>query len=61
MSLISLIVVLIIAGVVVYLVNNLIPMDPKFKMVVNAIIAIALLLWVLQEFGLLGGRTIRLR
>jgi len=50
-------VLLVIAGVVIWLVNTLVPMDPKFKMVFNAIIGIALLLWVLSFFGLLPGGT----
>lgn len=52
---IQLLVWVVIAGIVVWLVNALVPMDPKFKMVFNAIVGIALLLWVLYDFGLLAG------
>jgi hypothetical protein len=51
MSLISLVIVLIIIGVALYLVNNLIPMDAKIKMIINVVIVIAVLLWLLSVFG----------
>ena len=49
---IGLLVVLAIAGVVVWLFNYLIPMDPKFKMVINVLIGLFLFLYVLDAFGL---------
>lgn len=52
---IQILVVLIIAGALLWLVNYLIPMDPKFKTVVNVVAAILLLLWLLQVFGLWSG------
>ena len=51
MGFLELIVALVIAGFVLWLVNTLIPMDPQFKTVLNAIVAIFLVLWVLQFFG----------
>lgn len=47
--------VVIVCGVIVYLVNNLIPMDPRFKMVLNCLIGLILLWYVLNFFGLIGG------
>lgn len=44
--------VLVVCGVLVYLVNQLIPMDAKFKMVFNCLIGLLLLWWVLSLFGL---------
>lgn len=55
MSLISLIIVLIVVGVVLWLVNNYIPMDAKIKQIMNIVVVIAVVLWLLQAFGLLGG------
>lgn len=49
-----LIFMLVVLGVVVYLINNLLPIDPKFKMVINCIIGLILLWYVLSFFGLLG-------
>ena len=50
MSLISLLVVLIVVGVVLYLVNTLIPMDPKSKTIINVVVVLVLCLWLLQIF-----------
>jgi len=52
---VSLLVVLIIVGVVLYLVNTLIPMDARIKTVINVVVIICVLLYVLQAFGLLNG------
>jgi hypothetical protein len=49
---IGLLVVLVVAGVIVYLINALIPMDSRFKLVVNVLIGLFLFLYLLQAFGL---------
>ena len=54
MSLISLVVVLIVVGVLLWLVNTYIPMDGKIKSILNAVVVIAGVIWLLQVFGLLG-------
>lgn len=54
MSLIGLIVVLALVGFALWLINTMIPMDPKIKTVINAIVVVAICLWLLQSFGLLG-------
>lgn len=54
MSLITLIVVLIVVGVVLYLINAFIPMDSKIKTILNVVVIIAVILWVLEAFGVLG-------
>jgi uncharacterized membrane protein YeaQ/YmgE (transglycosylase-associated protein family) len=62
MSLVSLIIVLVVAGFAVWAINMLIPMDGRFKTVLNAVVGIFLCLWLLQQFGLLsGGPVLRLR
>jgi hypothetical protein len=53
-SLISLLVVLIVVGVLLWLVNTYIPMDGKIKSILNAVVVIVVVLWLLQAFGLLG-------
>jgi low temperature requirement protein LtrA len=50
MSLISLVVVLIIVGVLLWLINNYIPMDGKIKKIINAVVIIAVVLWILGLF-----------
>ena len=53
--LIHVIIVLIIVGVLLWLVNNYIPMDGKIKSILNAVVVIIVILWLLQAFGLLSG------
>jgi len=57
MPLISLVVVLIVVGVLLWLVNNYIPMDGKIKSILNAVVVIAVVLWLLSVFGLLDSLT----
>lgn len=52
---ISVIVALIVAGVLVWLFNSLVPMDARFKMVINALIGLFLLLYVLNALGIWSG------
>jgi hypothetical protein len=54
MSLISLIIVLVIIGVILWLVNSYIPMQPIVKKILNIVVVIVLILWLLSAFGLLG-------
>lgn len=54
MPLINLIVVLIVVGVLLYFVNAWIPMDPKIKQILNVVVIIAVVLWLLSAFGILG-------
>jgi hypothetical protein len=54
MPLVNLVVVLIVVGVLLWLVNNYIPMDSKIKSILNVVVVIAVVLWLLQVFGLLG-------
>ena len=57
MSLVTLILVLIVVGVLLWLINNYIPMDSKIKGILNAVVVIAVVIWLLQVFGLLGSIT----
>jgi hypothetical protein len=57
MSLITVIIVLIVVGVVLWLINTYIPMDSKIKAILNAVVVIAVILWLLQGFGVLDSLT----
>ena len=54
MPLISLVITLIVVGVLLWLVNTYIPMDGKIKQILNAVVIIAVVLWLLSAFGLIG-------
>jgi formate/nitrite transporter FocA (FNT family) len=52
MPLIYIVLVLIIAGVLMWLINTYIPMAGGIKTLLNAVVVIVLAVWVLQAFGL---------
>jgi len=54
MPLLYIVGVLIVVGVLLWLVNNYIPMDGKIKGILNAVVVIAVVIYLLQVFGLLG-------
>jgi hypothetical protein len=62
MSLIGLVITLVVVGVLLYLLNNYVPMDSKIKTIINVVVVIVVILWVLQSFGVLGSlRDVRIR
>jgi len=54
MPLIYVVGLLVVVGVLLWLVNTYIPMDPKIKGILNAVVVIAVVIYLLQVFGLLG-------
>jgi ABC-type multidrug transport system permease subunit len=52
-GLISIIVALVVVGLVLYLID-IIPMDGTIKQIIRLIIIIAVLIWLLQAFGVIG-------
>lgn len=53
MSLITVLLVLVVVGVILWLVNTYIPMDRKIKNILNVVVVILVIIWLLQAFGLL--------
>lgn len=58
---ITIVLILIVIGIVLYVVNAVVPMDSKIKLILNAVVVIAVLLWLANAFGLIDGRYLRLR
>jgi hypothetical protein len=54
MPIINLLVVLIVVGVLLWLVNNYIPMAGSIKRILNIVVVIAVVLWLLNAFGILN-------
>jgi hypothetical protein len=54
MSLVSIVVVLVVVGVILWLINAYIPMQSTIKSILNAVVIIVVVLWLLQAFGVLG-------
>ncbi len=53
MPLLTILIVLVVVGVILWLVNTYIPMDSKIKGILNAVVVILVVIWLLQAFGLL--------
>ena len=51
MPIITILIVIIVAGVLLWLVNTQIPMDAKIKKIFNAVVVIVLVIWLLKVFG----------
>jgi len=51
MPLFTLLIVLIAAGVVLWLVNTYIPMDSKIKSIFNVVVVLIVIIWLLKIFG----------
>jgi hypothetical protein len=62
MWLIQLVVILIVIGVLLWAVNTYIPMDARIKQIINAVVIIAIVIWLLlmlmAAVGLIPGTAI---
>ena len=52
MPLIEVVIVLIVVGVILWLINTYVPMASSIKSLLNAVVVIALIVWILKVFGL---------
>ncbi|MGB8771050.1 MAG: Thivi_2564 family membrane protein [Candidatus Korobacteraceae bacterium] len=53
MPLVQVVLVLIVVGVLLWLVDRFIPMASSIKSILNAVVTIAVVLWLLNVFGLM--------
>ena len=53
MSLLTVVLVIIVIGILLWLAEKYIPMDPTIKRILEAVVVIVLVLWILQVFGIL--------
>lgn len=54
MPLVHVVLVLVVVGVLLWLVNNYIPMAGSIKSILNAVVVIVVVLWLLSVFGFIG-------
>jgi hypothetical protein len=54
MSLISVVFALIVVGVLLWAINNFIPMAGSIKGILNFVVVVAVVLWLLYGFGVLN-------
>jgi hypothetical protein len=61
MSLVTLVIVLVVVGVILWLINSYIPMQSTIKKILNAVVIIVVVLWLLSAFGIIDNiDTIRI-
>jgi hypothetical protein len=62
MPLIDIVVALVVVGILLGLINRFVPMAGSIKSILNAVVVIAVVLWLLSAFGLLSSlRSFRVR
>jgi len=54
MPLVQIVLLLIVVGVLLWLINQYIPMAASIKSILNAVVVIAVIIWLLNVFGLLS-------
>ena len=61
MSILSLLLVVIVVGILLWWVETYVPLSPPIKRLLQGIVVLFLILWILQAFGLLSLGSMRLR
>ena len=54
MTLVNIIVVLVVVGLLLWAVNSYIPMEARIKSILNIVIIIAIVVWLLNAFGVVS-------
>ena len=54
MSIITLIIVIVLVGLLMWAIERFIPMDVTIKRILQVVVVLVLVLWILQAFGVLG-------
>jgi hypothetical protein len=63
MPLVQVVVALVVVGVLLWAINNFIPMDGKIKQILNivvVVVVVVVVLWLLQVFGIFSGTGIHI-
>jgi ABC-type long-subunit fatty acid transport system fused permease/ATPase subunit len=54
MSLVTVVLTLIVVGMLLWLINTYVPMAASIKSILNFVVVVAVVLWLLYGFGVLG-------
>lgn len=54
MPLMNVLIVLVIVGVLLYLVETLLPIDATIRRIIHIVVVLAVCIWLLQVFGIIG-------
>ncbi len=57
MPLLTVLLVIIVVGVLLWVVNTYIPMDRKIKNILNIVVVVILIIWLLNVFGIFNFLT----
>jgi len=57
MPLLTILLVIIAAGILLWVVNNYIPMQGTLKRILNIVVVVIVIIWLLKVFGLFGYLT----
>jgi predicted membrane protein len=55
MPILSIILVIVLVGVLLWALNSFVPMDSKVRSILNIVVVLLLIVWLLQAFGLIDG------
>jgi hypothetical protein len=50
MSLLTIIVILVVVGLILYLINRLLPIDGNIKTIINVVVILIVIIWLLRIF-----------
>jgi len=54
MSILTILVVIVVVGILLWAINSFVPMDGKVKSILNIVVVLLLIFWLLQAFGVLN-------
>lgn len=55
MPILTVLLVIVIVGVLLWALNSFVPMDSKVRSILNIVVVLLLIIWLLQVFGLISG------
>ena len=54
MPILTIILIIVLVGVLLWALNSFVPMDAKVKSILNLVVVILLIVWLLRAFGVIG-------
>lgn len=51
MDLLSIVIILIVIGILLWLINTYIPLDPKIRKIINIVVIVVVCIWLLRALG----------
>ena len=60
MTLVGLVLTLMVVGLLLWVINTYIPMEARIKQILNVVVIVAVVLWLLNAFGVLAAINVPL-